>query len=181
MMEKINLKDSELIQLIQAGSIDDYAILIKRYQSKLQSALCSHCTNRIQIKYYLHEAFVKAYSNLHKFNPVYPFFPWLKMIAINLLRDDIRGQKTLSDEAKEILIQNLYAENNSEEELGALKECLSSLEETQRDLIKLRYWGEMSIHDLSEKTERNPSALKMQILRIRESLKDCIKGKVSYG
>ena len=175
------MDDQELIERILNGSIDDYALLIKRHQRRLQSALSSHCFNRQEIEYYLHEAFVKAYAKLHKFKSEYSFFPWLKTIALNLLRDEIRSRKTLSEDAKESLIANLNSDDNSEEELGALKDCLSNLEATQHDIMKLRYWGKLSIDELSKQIQKKPSAVKMQILRIRESLKRCIKGKVSYG
>ena len=175
------MDDQELIRSILKGSINDYALLIKRYQGKLQSSLSSHCLNRQEIEYYLHEAFVKAYAKLHKFNPEYSFFPWLKTIALNLLRDEIRSRKTLSDDAKESLIANLKSDDESEEELGALKDCLSNLDMAQQDIMKLRYWSKLSIDELSKQIQKKPSAVKMQILRIRESLKRCIKGKISYG
>lgn len=175
------MEDRELIDRIISGSIDDYALLIKRHQSRLQSTLNCHCINRQEVEYYLHESFVKAFSKLHKFNSDFPFFPWLKAIAINLLRDEIRSRKTLDEDAKECLIANLSSDTNSENELNALKSCLSKLDKAQQDLMKLRYWGKLSIEDLSQKTEKKPSAIKMKILRIRESLKRCIKEKVAHG
>ena len=175
------MEDQELINRILKGTIDDYGLLIKKHQGRLQSALSSHCLNKQEVEYYLHEAFVKAFKKLNKFKEGSPFFPWLKTIAINLLRDDIRSRKTLSEEAKETLLSNLSSDQNSEEELDALKICLSSLESTQRELMKLRYWGKLSIEELSSQIEKSPSAVKMQILRIRESLKKCIKGKVAHG
>ena len=175
------MEDSELIGIILKGSMDHYATLVKRYQAKLQSVLGYYCTNMNDVEYYSHEAFVKAYRKLDKFQLGTSFFSWLRTLAINLIRDDVRKKKTLSEEAKEAILSRLDSENNSEEQLHALKKCMTQLEDKQQEVLKLRYWEETSIKELSSKFDRGQSALKMQILRIRESLKKCIEKETSHG
>ena len=174
------MEDIELIKRILDGAVDDYGLLIERYQVKLQSTLSFYCNSTQEIEYFLHEAFVKAYRKLHQYNSEYAFFPWLKTIAVNLLRDEIRGRKNLSEEAREFLISQLSKEEKSEFKLEALQKCLSKLEQGQREMMKMRYWAKTTVQELAEETGKKPSAIKMQLLRIRESLKKCIKEQV-YG
>ena len=56
------MDDKALIEKILNGAVDDYALLIERYQLKLQSTLSFYCNSTQEIEYFLHEAFVKAYS-----------------------------------------------------------------------------------------------------------------------
>ena len=175
------MTDNELINKIINGSIDDYALLIDRHQEKLQSALSFYCQNANDVKHYLHETFVMAYSKLSQFKQTYPFYPWLKTISLNLLREDIRKNKSLSDRAlkyMEMQLNNTEENSLKDEKVSALKSCINELEFSQQELLKKRYWLKENIQDLAAQMERKPSALKMQVLRIRESLKKCIKHKV---
>ena len=156
------MTDNQLIDKILAGSIDDYAILIDRYQEKLQSALCFYCQSRSDIEQFLHETFVKAYSKLSTFDHAYKFYPWLKMIAINLLREEIRKNNSLSArEAKYLQEQLTLEEENGEEgfKLDALKGCMGELEQSQKELMELRYWTKCSIESLAGQLQKKPSAL----------------------
>ena len=175
------MEDRELIQRILNGSIEDYRFLIERYQLRLQSTLSYYCMDKVEIEYYLHEAFVKTYSKLDKFDLDAPFFPWLKTIALNMIRDDMRKKKTLSDDIKEFLISQFKSENQSDQKILALKSCIAKLDDKQQQLLKLRYWEGVSIEDISEQAKRGESAVKMQLLRLRNVLKSCIKQELSHG
>lgn len=175
------MEDSEIIVNVLNGSIDEYALIIERYQQKLQSTLSFYCTNEHEVEYFLHETFVKAYTRLKKFNCDYPFFPWLKTIALNLIRDEIRSRKSLSEDAREFLLNQLSTDQISEHKLEILKNCIGELESSQQEILKLRYWAKNGIDELAQKLSRKPSALKMQLLRIRESLKRCMKLKAGVS
>ncbi|MCH2206182.1 MAG: sigma-70 family RNA polymerase sigma factor [Lentisphaerales bacterium] len=175
------MTDNELIHKILAGNIDDYALLIDRHQHKLQSALAFYCQSTNDVQHYLHESFVMAYTKLSQFNQEYSFYPWLKKISLNLLRGDIRKNKSLSERAVKYMEMQLNADDEHAQEddkLTALQGCINELETGQQQLLKNRYWQKESIDTLASKLDRKPSALKMQVMRIRESLKKCIKLKM---
>lgn len=174
-------KDKDVVERILQGNKEDYSTLIDRYQLKLQSFLSFHCQNTGEVEYFMHEAFVRAYRNLDKFNTDYPFFPWLKTIAINLIRYEIRSRKILSEDAKDFLLEQLSDNSENENKLEVLQDCLSELDEKQYKLLKLRYWEKVGIDKLSETWQRKPSAIKMQLMRLRESLRKCIDVRLSHG
>lgn len=177
------MEDTEIIKNVLSGEVDQYSVIIERYQEKLQSTLNYYCVNENEVEYFLHETFVKAYTRLKKFNLDFPFFPWLKTIAINLIRDEIHSRKTLSDDAKEFLLNQFTNDQKSEQKFEVLKNCIKELDKGQQEILKLRYWAKNGIAELSGKLHKKPSALKMQLLRIRESLKKCMKFKLgaSHG
>ena len=84
--------DQELIKEILAGSLNSYHMLIERYQLQVQSALNFYCRNQKDVEQFMHETFTKAYFKLNKLDLKRPILPWLKRIALNLLRDEIRRQ-----------------------------------------------------------------------------------------
>lgn len=175
------MNDNEIIAEIHQGQIEAYSKLVERYQLKLQTALSFYCQNRQEIEYFLHESFVKAYLKLEKFDTKKSFYPWLKTISLNLLRDEIRKRKNLSDDAKDLIIQllgNSINDNTPDDKVEALGTCISELDQAHQQLMKQRYWQKISIARLSELMQRKPSAVKMQLMRTRESLKLCIKNKL---
>lgn len=175
------MNDSEIISEILNGRIEAYTELVERYQLKLQTALSYYCQNRQEIEYILHESFVKAYLKLEKFDSAKAFYPWLKTLSLNLLRDEIRSRKSLSDEAKELVLQLLEDSINgkdSDDKVEVLGNCIAELDKTHQKLMKQRYWQKISISRLAELMQRKPSAVKMQLMRTRETLKQCIKNKL---
>ena len=174
-------EDKDVVERILHGNKEDYSTLIDKYQLKLQSFLSFHCQNTGEVEYFMHEAFVRAYINLKTYNPDYPFFPWLKTIAINLIRYEIRSRKVLSEDAKDFLLEQLSDNSENENKLEVLRDCLSELDEKQYELLKLRYWEKIGIDKLSKQWQRKPSAIKMQLMRLRESLRKCINARFTYG
>ncbi|BCX48805.1 RNA polymerase sigma factor [Haloferula helveola] len=63
----------------------------------------------------------------------------------------------------------------------ALRECLASLSDKNRELVRLRYEGEQSIEDFAEDSGRSAGALRVSLFRIRNSLKKCIRSKLAVG
>ena len=174
------MDDKKLIKKILKGSVDDYALFIERYQVKLQSSLSFYCQNRQEIEYYLHETFTRAYSKLHKFDSDFPVFPWLKQISMNLLRDELRSRKRRADRVDIYLSGELNKEEINDFRQGrleALQSCIAELDNSPRELIRNYYWKKKSIADLAKLSERKPSAVKMQLMRLRELLKECVKHK----
>ena len=175
------MNDIQLLEKIRKGATNDYAQIIERYQLKLQSTLSFYCQNRQEVEYFLHEAFTHAYTKLHKFDTNYPFFPWLKRLALNLVRDEFRSQSRRNDRVACYLTEQINNESSNdyhEGKLEHLQNCISELDKVPACLIRLFYWEKKNISELAKLMERKPSAIKMQLMRLRESLKLCIKGKL---
>jgi DNA-directed RNA polymerase specialized sigma24 family protein len=52
---------------------------------------------------------------------------------------------------------------------------LDKLPDNQRELVECRYFEEGSIEEHARKTGRKPSALRVALLRIRETLRVCVE------
>ena len=175
------MEDRELIERILNGAIEDYRFLIERYQLRLQSTLSYYCMDKVEIEYYLHEAFVKTYSKLDKFDLDAPFFPWLKTITLNMIRDDMRKKKRQGTDIQDFLLAQFETDRESDQKIFALKSCISKLDHHQQKLLKMRYWEGVSVEAISEQAQRGESAIKMQLLRLRNILKRCIRQELSHG
>ena len=70
------------------------------------------------------------------------------------------------------------AEHEAGERILAMRDCLSRLPDRQRQLINLRYGQNRSVKQLAKDADKKESAMKMMLMRIRQSLHKCIELKL---
>lgn len=175
-------QDAETVRKVRKGDKSAYIDLVYRYQNRLRSVLSFYCHSVEEIEEYTQEAFVEAYTHLDQFKPDLPFFPWLRSIAVNALRLELRRKETdrrLGMEYLERLqmsrVKSKDAEEQEERQLSALDHCMQSLSETNVRLIRKKYRKKCSYTDLAEITGAKENALRVRLMRIRESLRKCIE------
>jgi RNA polymerase sigma-70 factor (ECF subfamily) len=110
------------------------------------------------------------------------FHVWAKTIAyyqtLAFLRDRKRD-KHIFDEA---LLEQLASEPelfDEDERRVALRHCLGSISRNSLDLLQQRYDPGRSIHEIAKAQHKSESAIKMALLRIRQSLIKCIEGQLA--
>lgn len=59
-----------------------------------------------------------------------------------------------------------------------LQECVSELPEHNRKLIEMKYFNKMSFNEIAEQLNKNISALKVSVHRLRKVLQTCIERKL---
>ncbi len=99
--------------------------------------------------------------------------------ALAFLRDRKRDRHLFDDD---LLAQFAEEATDAEHEAGdrilAMRDCLSRLPDTHRQLINLRYGQNQSVQQLAKDTDKKESAMKMMLMRIRQSLHTCIELKL---
>jgi RNA polymerase sigma-70 factor (ECF subfamily) len=79
-----NLPDEELAQRARAGSAPCYEEIVRRYQVPLLRFLTRRFPSRHDAEDILQDTYVKAWQNLHLYDPQYAFRTWLYTIAYRL-------------------------------------------------------------------------------------------------
>ena len=140
------------------------------------------------------EAFSKAFNKLDKFKKDYTFSTWLFRIATNNTIDFIRKKrlKTTSlntsftdDSGKNIDIDVKDLDKTPGEEpihkqkIMLVRKFVSKLPEKYENLIKYRYFDELSYNEIAEKTQAPLGTIKAQLFRARELLFEILKDKKS--
>lgn len=186
-MEKsgTELSDSEIIARIVGGEKSAYAELIHRYQPRLRSMLAIHFISTGEIEEHLQDAFVQAYMHLLDYDPAAPFYPWLKMIALNSLRMEMRRQQSSrrrgSDYLRYLQLTRLERDAGGDEAQArsdALIECLQKLPADDAKLLDEKYRGGLPLQQLSTLFASTEGALKQRLMRLRSALRICIQKKL---
>lgn len=123
------------------------------------------------------QVFIKAMANLDKYEDRgFPFSSWLYRIAQNEVSMFFRNNsKHYSVPVDENRIQDIASEANLSSYMSMLEqekliELLNELEESQLDLIELRFFQEMSFKEIAEIYNITEANAKMRTYRILERI-----------
>lgn len=198
-MEDINSKFSPkaqkdyklVLRAMNDGDQSAYAELMERYRESIYYMLLKMVNNTDVAEDLTIEAFGKAFSRLHQYQPSYAFSTWMFKIASNNCIDFIRKErkkKTMSldlgytnDDGDTMTIDVDSGTLDPEEEIvrkqkiEMMREIVERLKPRYRHLIKLRYFEEYSYEEISEELEIPLGTVKAQLFRAREFLGNMMK------
>lgn len=131
------------------------------------------------------EAFLTAYREWASFDQTRDFGRWLRGIAANIvrneLRKDARRQRILRAELVELLIERHVEKKEPPQPvtLEAIRDCLAKLPLRHRELVHSRYGNGESAPELAQRFELNADNVRQLLLRIRLQLKKCVEQRLA--
>lgn len=157
--------DDELVALFVSGRDEAFDTLLARYQDRLYSYISRTIRNKDLADDLFQETFVKAIVVLRqgRYTSNGKFFGWLTRIAHNLLidvfRDERGGQLVYEEEAELSLFDNLTLVSRSRESdivneqvLHDVRRLMDFLPETQREVVFMRFYQELSFKEIADIT-----------------------------
>ena len=109
----------------------------------------------------------------------FSFKTWLISIAKNTYADQLRKKKTIIDDYENIEKYN-YSRSPEEdfiekENYDELKEKINELKPNYKEVLKYRYFEDLSIKEISKKLKQPTSTIKIKIFRAKKLLIEKIK------
>ena len=160
----INLSDSELVALYLKGDSKSFEALIQKHKNKIYAFILSKIRNRDLAEDIFQDTFIKVINSLQKgkYNEEGKFLPWVMRIANNLVIDYFRKSKKMRTIAPtddfDIFDIMQDGEKNIEDNLvnnqihKDLRKLIEHLPEDQKEVLKMRYYAELSFKEISECT-----------------------------
>jgi RNA polymerase sigma-70 factor (ECF subfamily) len=185
-------RDVDLVIAARSGDQKAFAQLMKRYKDAIYFMLLKMVNNKTDAEDLAIEAFGKAFSNIHQYEPQFAFSTWLFRIASNNAIDHMRKKKAVTvplepivGNDKSIGIEynyNIRTDSDTPEEsfikeqnAKLLRKAVSSLKPRYRTLLELRYFKEYSYAEIAEELDLPLGTVKVQLFRSREMLFDLLK------
>jgi len=173
--------DAELIRRILNGEGERYSILVERYQDALFRHAVGMVGDADAAADLVQDSLVKAYTRLHTCNDPARFPAWIFRILRNRCRDWLKNRRQQTVELREDTAHN--ADDPGTEldraELGRVVEsALARLPEAQREAFLLKHVEGLSYEEMAERLDTGVSALKMRVMRARESLQLLLRNVV---
>ncbi|MEJ7638505.1 MAG: sigma-70 family RNA polymerase sigma factor [Singulisphaera sp.] len=129
----------------------------------------------------MQEAFLAAYRDWDSFDGARDFGRWIRGIAANLVRNEIRKdarrRRILHTELTELFLRHLPepAERSEPLAVDAVRACLDELAPTSRQVVLGRYRDGESAAQLAERLETSAANIRQMLVRIRRQVKRCVE------
>lgn len=196
-MELHNLDDYALIKQYLSGNSNCLEVLINRHRNKVFSYILLVVKNRELAEDIFQDTFIKVIKSLHagRYKEEGRFVSWVTRISHNLIIDHFRKAKhlkTIADDDVEAPLFNSakFSDINIEDLLinnqitSDIKKIICDLPNEQHEVVKLRYYYDMSFKEIAEQTGVSINTalgrMRYAIINLRklieESKVDLIKG-----
>ncbi len=180
------LLDDLVVAEIRAGNRQAYGILIDRYQVRLRAVISACLLRCNEIEVVVEKAFVEAFLQLDHYDSHQPFYPWLRTLAMDALRQDLRTQGAATfetdGELRQVLLERATAESADvaiAAELDALDRCLRLLPDDAAALLDDTYRSDHSIAELAARHRTSEDALTVRLLRLHDHLSASIRQRLT--
>ena len=191
-LTKKGQRDLELInKALKNGDPLAYRELMKLYRDPLYFMLYEKVNDKEIAKDLTIESIGKAFKKLHLYTPRYTFSTWLFTVAKNHCIDYLRKHKLPTTSIDRIMIDKdgrrtnfdlISNELNPEQKMektqriAILRQIVDQLNPKYRDLVKLRYFKELSYDEISNTLNLPIGTVKAQLHRSRERLFKILSG-----
>ena len=156
--------DTVLVSKYLKGDESAFELLVKKYNTKVYSTILMIVKDKSLAEDLAQDTFIKAINKLHSgtYNEEGKFGPWLTRMAYNLAIDYFRKQKrnpeSIVEDNSPIYHTLEYSEDSAEimqerdETVRNLKVLIETLPESQKEVLKMRHYAEMSFQEIAEAT-----------------------------
>ena len=161
----MSLSDSTLINQFTSGNCQSFSILVDRYQKRVYGFIFSKVKDAELADDVFQDTFVKVIKNLRlgKYKDEGRFLSWVMRIAHNIIMDHFRKINRLpKHESKHEdldVLDRLIEQSSSVEDLmietqihADLSILIDELPQTQKEVLRMRLFQEMSFKDIGEQT-----------------------------
>jgi RNA polymerase sigma-70 factor (ECF subfamily) len=166
-----------------------FTFLLDFYWNEVYGFMLKRTENESDAEDITIETFSKAFDKIEMYNSEYAFNTWLISIAKNVHIDMLRKKKTslfvdIDDENQSKQAYNMADTTPTvedsiikEQNLNELLKHIKSLKPHYQEIIQLRYFQEMSYHQISEQINEPLSNVKIKLLRAKKLLAESILKK----
>ena len=175
--------DAKLIQRVLAGDDTAFSTLVKKYQKPVHALAWRKVGDFHIAEEITQDTFLKAYQKLATLKEPQRFLSWLYVIATNLCKAWLRKKRlrtqSLENTESMTLEKATYSgyvisENEQtaiEAQREVVKALLAKLQESERTIVTLRYFSEMSSAEIGEFLGVSANTVRSRLRRAQERLK----------
>jgi RNA polymerase sigma factor (sigma-70 family) len=164
-MKKQSISDEQLVKNYISGNDACMEMLIKRYKSKVYTAIYLVVQDSYMAEDIFQETFIRVIRTLKsgKYQENGKFLPWIMRISRNLAIDYYRKIRKMplvvNSDGEDILTNLRFHEPNSEdlylnnERDHVMRRLIKELPDDQKEVLILRHYGDLSFKEIADLTQ----------------------------
>jgi RNA polymerase sigma-70 factor (ECF subfamily) len=176
--------DRQLVDAILGGDTAAFRLLVERESADVIAVCRRILGNPTEAEDVAQEAFLQAYRSLATYRADGSFAAWIARIAARqaLARLVKRRPALELDEANtgaalSITGDEPEASALAGEQRAAVREAVAALPRAQRDVVALRYFGELSLEEIAQTTRTPVGTVKSRLHRALASLRESMPSR----
>jgi len=163
-MRKYSVSDSDLISLYKNGNEEAFADLVNRHKNKIYTTVYMIVKDTYLAEDLLQETYIKVVKTIKsgRYNEEGKFLPWVTRIAHNLAIDHFRKAKRyptiVMEDGSNVFNSLEFSEDSIESQKikedthALLRDLIKGLPDTQKEVLMMRHYMEMSFQEIAEAT-----------------------------
>ena len=176
-------EEAALVKSILAGNVDDFEILVRRYQGKLTSLAKRHLHREDELDDALQDIFLRVYTSLPRFRGRSNLYTWIYSIACNYLIDRLRKRRPakISDDELFATGRQLMTEGGRDgnpaqvfeksEEMSLIWLAMDGMDPLFKNILILRDVEDLTYEEMVEILGVGMGTVKSRLFRARAELK----------
>jgi len=175
------LSDQELLEGIRRSSESHFSELYHRYFQRIYSFVYTRMRNHADAEEVVQETFTAAFRSFDSYRGQSSLLSWVYGIAKNTVNNHLRraksqGQGLERAETEQLLPSDSLSSCTPEEHLGmrryveAIQRELGQVAEWQSEVFMMRHLENLSIAEISERTERSSDSIRSSLYRVKRLL-----------
>ena len=176
--------DAELIRRTLDGDDTAFTQLVRKYQKPVHALVWRKIGDFHIAEEITQDTFLKAFQKLSMLKEPQSFASWLYVIAARLCTAWLRKKRLWTQPLEDIGIGRLekatysgyVVEENErtaiESQREAVKKLLAKLQESERTIITLRYFGEMSSAEIGKFLGVSANTIRSRLRRVQQRLRE---------
>lgn len=163
--------DRVLVARCLKGDASAFEPLVARYQRVLFGVALRLVGNYEDARDATQNTFIRAYEHLDSFDPNRRFFSWIYRIAVNECLNMRRARRPQEELGTALQVQGGQTEAVEARERAVLiEQALGRLSEEYREVVVLRYFGDLSYEEISEAVGVPEKTVKSRLFSARQRL-----------
>ncbi len=187
--------DLAIVQAIQAGDKNSFALLAAKYDAKIQRLIFRFVKNESITQELTQDSFIKAYRALPNFRGDSAFYTWLYRIAVNVAKtwliqnnniefsSTFINQKDETFDLQDTLIDNNTPDNSlhNQQLMSLIQRTVDNLPHDLRTALTLREIEGLSYEEIAKIMECPIGTVRSRIFRARDILTQKLSVLVDPG
>lgn len=172
------LSDQELLEGIRAESEAHFAELYNRYFQRIYNFVFARMRNHAETEEVVQETFLAVFRSFANYRGQSSLLSWVYGIAKNTTNNHLRRAKSQTEridlaDDEDLMPRPSIGEGLPDEQLDLqrfrdlLEDRLESLADWQAEIFEMRHFQNLSIPEISERTQRSSDAVRSSLYRVK--------------
>lgn len=188
--ESADLSTDEIVAAVRGGDVEAYRQIVLRYQGEVLKIVNAMLVDYATRQDVAQQVLVKAFHSLHQYETGRGFGRWIKAIARNQVKEELRKQYRYSGRIEayaKAVVERLDAPSEeadrerARQRGDALRDCLEHIDQASARAVRMHYLEHIKTDEIARILGSTGGAIRTMLYRARGQLRACLEGKGVFG